>query len=57
MKNQSSEELLSEIYEYAFVNIKEASVRLQEWTKCSNLVVVKMLHEVVDFYINQEDKN
>ena len=49
-----SEEQLSEMTEDAFVNIKEACMRLQERTKCGNDVVVKMLNDVADFYILQE---
>ena len=49
-----SEEQLSEMTEDAFVNIKEACMRLQERTKCGNDVVIKMLNDVADFYILQE---
>ena len=52
-----SEEQLSEMIEDAFVNIKEACLRLQERTKCDNYVVIKMLNEVSQFYINQDEKN
>ena len=52
-----SEDQLSEIREDAFVNIKEACMRLQERTRCSNEVVIKMLNEVSQFYINQVEKN
>ena len=51
-----TEEQLSEMREDAFVNIKEACMRLQERTKCGNDVVVKMLNEVSQFYIMQDDK-
>ena len=51
-----SEEQLSEMREDAFVNIKEACMRLQERTKCGNEVVIKMLNEVSQFYIKQEEK-
>ena len=51
-----TEEQLSEMREDAFVNIKEACMRLQERTKCENDVVIKMLNEVSEFYINQVDK-
>ncbi len=57
IKSDSIDEYSSEIYEDAFVNIKEACLRLQERTNCPNLVVIKMLHEVVDFYIKQEVEN
>ena len=56
-KTKYSEEQLSEMIEDAFVNIKEACMRLQERTKCGNDVVVKMLNEVSQFYLTQEDKN
>ena len=52
-----TEDQLSEMREDAFVNIKEACMRLQERTKCGNDVVIKMLNEVSQFYINQDDKN
>ena len=47
-----SEDQLSEMREDAFVNIKEACLRLQERTKCGNDVVIKMLNEVCQYYIN-----
>ena len=56
-KTEYTDELFSEIIEDAFVNIKEACIRLQERSKCSNEVVIKMLNEVAQFYILQEDKN
>ena len=49
-----TEEQLSEMSEDAFVNIKEACMRLQERTKCSNDVVIKMLNDVAEFYLLQE---
>ncbi len=52
-----SEEQLSEMREDAFVNIKEACMRLQERTKCGNEIVIKMLNEVSQYYITQDDKN
>ena len=52
-----SEDQLSEMREDAFVNIKEACMRLQERTKCGNEVVIKMLNEVSQFYITQDEKN
>ena len=52
-----SEEQLSEMREDAFVNIKEACMRLQERSKCGNEVVIKMLNEVSQFYTSQDDKN
>ena len=55
-KAEYTEEQLSEMREDAFVNIKEACMRLQERTKCGNDVVIKMLNEVSQFYINQDDK-
>ena len=52
-----TEEQLSEMREDAFVNIKEACMRLQERTKCPNEIVIKMLNDVAEFYILQEQKN
>ncbi len=52
-----TDEQLSEIIEDAFVNIKEACMRLQERTKCDNELVVKMLNDVAEFYILQDQKN
>ena len=51
-----SEEQLSEMREDAFVNIKEACMRLQERTKCGNEVVIKMLNEVSQYYITQDER-
>ena len=57
MRNSDyTDEQLSEISEDAFVNIKEACMRLQERSKCSNAVVVKMLNDVAKFYIMQDEK-
>ncbi len=56
-QTEYSDENLSEMREDAFVNIKEACMRLQERTKCENEVVIKMLNEVSQFYISQNDKN
>ena len=56
-KTEYSEEQLSEMREDAFVNIKEACMRLQERTKCGNEVVVKMLNKVSQFYITQDEKS
>tara|TARA_B100000945_G_C19872898_1_gene363601 strand:+ start:201 stop:383 length:183 start_codon:yes stop_codon:yes gene_type:complete len=52
-----TDEQLSDMREDAFVNIKEACMRLQERTKCENEIVIKMLEEVSQFYLNQEEKN
>ena len=52
-----TEDQLSEMREDAFVNIKEACMRLQERSKCGNDVVIKMLKEVSEFYITQDEKN
>ena len=52
-----NEDELSEMTEDAFVNIKEACMRLQERTKCGNDVVIKMLEDVSNFYILQDEKN
>ncbi len=49
-----TEEELTEMCEDAFVNVKEACVRLQERTQCSNQVVINMLNNVVEFYSSQE---
>ena len=56
-KAEYTEEQLSDMREDAFVNIKEACMRLQERTKCGNEVVIKMLNEVSEFYITQNEKN
>ena len=50
-----SEDQLSEMREDAFVNIKEACMRLQERTKCGNEVVIKMLNEVSQYYTSQNE--
>ena len=52
-----TEDQLSEMREDAFVNIKEACMRLQERTMCGNDVVIKMLNEVSQFYISQNEKD
>ena len=51
-----TEEQFSEMSEDAFVNIKEACIRLQERTNCSNDVVIKMLNDVAEFYLLQDQK-
>ena len=56
-KAEYTQEQLYEMREDAFVNIKEACMRLQERTKCENDVVIKMLNEVSRFYITQDEKN
>tara|TARA_B100001250_G_scaffold352343_1_gene325040 strand:+ start:166 stop:348 length:183 start_codon:yes stop_codon:yes gene_type:complete len=56
-KRVYTDEELSEMTEDAFVNIKEACMRLQERTKCGSDVVIKMLNDLADFYIIQKDKN
>ena len=56
-KAEYTEDQLSEMREDAFVNIKEACMRLQERTKCGNDVVIKMLSEVSQFYITQDEKS
>ena len=55
--SEYTDEQFSEMREDAFVNIKEACIRLQERTRCGNEVVIKMLNEVSHFYITQEEKN
>ncbi len=58
MRNNSyTEEELNQICEDAFVNIKEACMRLQEKTKCSNKVVIEMLNNVIEFYDSQVPKS
>ena len=52
--NHFTEEELNQVCEDAFVNIKEACLRLQERTKCSNKVVIEMLNNVVEFYKLQD---
>ena len=56
-EKEYSDEMFSEITEDAFVNIKEACMRLQERTKCENEVVIKMLNDVANFYLLQNEKN
>ena len=56
-KADYTEDELSEMREDAFVNIKEACMRLQERTMCGNDVVIKMLNEVSQFYVTQDEKN
>ena len=53
-KSEYTEDQLSEMREDAFVNIKEACIRLQERTKCDNDVVIKMLNDVAEFYKLQD---
>ena len=55
-QTEYTEEQLYEMTEDAFVNIKEACMRLQERTKCGNEVVIRMLNEVSQFYIIQDEK-
>tara|TARA_B100001250_G_scaffold395789_1_gene401080 strand:- start:1150 stop:1332 length:183 start_codon:yes stop_codon:yes gene_type:complete len=55
--SEYTEDQLSEMREDAFVNIKEACIRLQERTKCGNDVVIKMLNDVSEFYILQDSKH
>ena len=56
-KAKYSDEELSEMIEDAFVNIKEACLRLQERTMCGNDVVINMLEEVTQYYINKEQNS
>ena len=53
-KSEYTEDQLSEMREDAFVNIKEACIRLQERTKCDNNVVIKMLNDVAEYYMLQD---
>ena len=55
-KAEYNEEQLSEMREDAFVNIKEACMRLQERTKCSTDIVIKMLKDVLEYYETHNDK-
>ena len=57
IKQEYTDDQLAEMSEDAFVNIKEACMRLQERTKCGNDEVIKMLNEVSEFYISQDDKS
>ena len=56
-KAEYTDDQLSEMREDAFVNIKEACMRLQERTRCENDIVINMLNEVSQFYINQDEKS
>ena len=51
-----SDDQLTEICEDCFVTVKEACMKLQEKTKCSNKVVVEMLNNVADFYQSKDIK-
>ena len=51
--NSYTEDELNQVCEDAFVNIKEACMRLQEKTKCSNKVVIEMLNNLIEFYESQ----
>ena len=55
-QTEYTEDQLSEMIEDAFVNIKEACLRLQERTKCENEVVINMLNEVSQFYKSRGEK-
>ena len=55
-KTEYTEDQLAEMREDAFVNIKEACMRLQERTKCGSDVVISMLNEVSKFYLTQDQK-
>ncbi len=52
-ENRFTEEELTEICEDCFVTVKEACMKLQEKTKCSNDVIVEMLKNVSEFYISR----
>ena len=56
-KSEYTDDQIAEMCEDAFVNIKEACIRLQERTKCDNDVVIKMLNDVSEFYILQDSKH
>ena len=49
-----TEEQFAEMREDAFVNIKEACMRLKERTKCDKGVVIEMLNEVSQFYLSTD---
>ena len=51
-----TDEELTEICEDAFVCVKEACMRLQERTKCSNEVVIEMLNNVANFYVSLNEE-
>ena len=53
-KTAYNEDELTQICEDAFVNVKEACMRLQEKTNCSNEVVIKMLNNVAEFYLSRK---
>tara|TARA_B100000700_G_C14261107_1_gene497041 strand:+ start:309 stop:485 length:177 start_codon:yes stop_codon:yes gene_type:complete len=55
-KENYTDDQLSDMSEDAFVNIKEACMRLQERSKCTNKVVIKMLNDVAEYYIMQDEK-
>ncbi len=55
LTNYTQEEL-TEICEDAFVTIKEACIRLQEKTKCSNQVVIAMLQNLTEFYLSLDEE-
>ncbi len=55
-KTEYNDKQLSEMKEDAFVNIKEACMRLQERTKCENDVLINMLNEVSQFYKSRGEK-
>ena len=54
LERKLTEAELTEICEDAFVNVKEACLRLQEKTHCPNEVVIEMLNNVVEFYLSKD---
>ena len=56
MPSNLSDDELNQVCEDAFVNVKEACLRLQEKTQCSNEVVVEMLNSVAEYYLAQDNK-
>ena len=54
--NSYTEEELNQVCEDAFVNIKEACMRLQEKTGCANEVGVSMLGSVAEFYLSHSNQ-
>tara|TARA_Y100001968_G_C19397598_1_gene739219 strand:+ start:632 stop:808 length:177 start_codon:yes stop_codon:yes gene_type:complete len=52
-----STEELTEVCEDAFVNMKEACMRLQEKTQCSNEVIIEMLTNLTEYYVSKTRAN
>ena len=54
-KDNLTEENLNEVCEDAFINMKEACMRLQEKTRCSDQVVIEMLDNLIEFYRSKDN--